>query len=78
VRFQLKDLDAASFVEEAHRRGLYMLPSGPSAVRPVFYLDIAPAAAEQALAIIVEVLRALPADARVISEPPPVAQAASY
>jgi nucleotide-binding universal stress UspA family protein len=71
VRFQLKDLDAATFVEEAHRRGVYMLPSGPNAVRAVFYLDIAPAAAEQALAIIVEVLRALPADARVTSEPPP-------
>jgi threonine aldolase len=61
VRFELKDLDAASFVEEAHRRGLHMLPSGPRAVRAVFYLDIAPAEAEQAGAIVRGVLHALPA-----------------
>jgi threonine aldolase len=63
VRFGLKDLDAASFVEEAHRRGLHMLPSGAHAVRAVFYLDIAPADAEQAVAIIADALRALPAKA---------------
>jgi threonine aldolase len=61
VRFKLRDLDAASFVEEAHRRGLYMLPAPPDGVRAVFYLDIAPADAEQAVAIIRDVLRALPA-----------------
>jgi threonine aldolase len=61
VRFQLKDLNAANFVEEAHRRGVYMLPSVPNAVRAVFYLDIASGDAQQALAIIGEVLRALPA-----------------
>jgi threonine aldolase len=79
VWFQLKDLDAASFVEEAHRRGLHILPSGVNAVRAVFYLDIAPAAAEQAVAIIVEVLGALRADDQATaSEPAPtIAQAAS-
>lgn len=80
VRFQLRDLEAASFVEESHRRGLYLLPSGPNAVRAVFYLDIAPADAERALAIIAEVLRVLPVDARVAAgeaAPTPV-QSASY
>jgi threonine aldolase len=61
VRFQLKDLDAATFVEEAHRHGVYMLPSGRNAVRAVFYLDITSGDAEQALATIGEVLLALPA-----------------
>ena len=61
VRFQLKDLDAASFAEEAHRRGVYMLPSGTNGIRAVFYLDIAPGDVRQAVAVIGEVLRALPA-----------------
>jgi threonine aldolase len=60
VRFQLKDLDSASFVEEAYRRGVYMLPSGPHAVRAVFYLDITPAAVERALTLIADALRTLP------------------
>ena len=40
VRYRLKEISAGGFVEEAHRRGLWMLPSGPDAVRAVFYLDI--------------------------------------
>jgi len=60
VRFQLRDLDSASFVEETHRRGVYMLPSGPNAVRAVFYLDITSGDAEQALAIIGAALYTLP------------------
>jgi threonine aldolase len=64
VRFQLKDLDAASFVEEAHRQGLYMLPSGANGVRAVFYLDISSADAARALATIETTLRALPAGGR--------------
>jgi threonine aldolase len=63
VRFQLKDVDAASFVEEAHRRGVHLLPSGANAVRTVFYLDIKPADVEQAVAVITEVLRVLPVSA---------------
>lgn len=59
VRFQLRDVDSASFVEEAYQRGLYMLPSGPNAVRAVFYLDITPKDVERALTIIIETLRAL-------------------
>jgi hypothetical protein len=57
-----------------------MLPSGLNAVRAVFYLDIAPAAADRAVAIIVEVLGALRADDQATaSEPAPaIAQAASY
>jgi hypothetical protein len=57
-----------------------MLPSGQNAVRAVFYLDIAPADAEQALPVIAEVLRALPADARAIASEaaPTVAQPASH
>jgi threonine aldolase len=63
VRFQLNDVDAASFVEEAHRRGVHMLPSGAHAVRAVFYLDIKPAEVERAVAVISEALRALPVSA---------------
>ena len=59
VRFQLTDIDARSFVEEAHRRGLHMLPSGGNAVRAVFYLDIAAPDTERALAIVAETLQAL-------------------
>jgi threonine aldolase len=60
VRYRLKEISAGGFVEEAHRRGLFMLPSGPDAVRAVFYLDIAPQEVDKALSIIRETLRALP------------------
>jgi threonine aldolase len=40
VRFRLTHTKAAEFVEEMHRRGVHMLPSGTDAVRAVFYLDI--------------------------------------
>lgn len=59
VRFQLRDCAAGAFVEEAHRRGLYMLPSGPSAVRAVFYLDIEQRDVESALSIIHDTLAGL-------------------
>lgn len=59
VRFQLRDCKAGAFVEEAHRRGLYMLPSGPSAVRAVFYLDIEHKDVEAALSIIQDTLAEL-------------------
>jgi hypothetical protein len=36
------------------------LPSGPHAVRAVFYLDITPAAVERALTLIADALRTLP------------------
>jgi threonine aldolase len=80
VRFRLKDIDAASFVEAAHRRGLLMLPSGANAVRAAFYLDVAPAAAEQALTVITEVLRAFPSGTRATAhESAPIhAHAESY
>ncbi|WP_247893998.1 threonine aldolase family protein [Azospirillum endophyticum] len=80
VRFQLRDVESASFVEEAHQRGLYMLPSGPHAVRAVFYLDITWDEARRALAIIADILgadilRALPAHA---AAGPSAAAAATY
>jgi threonine aldolase len=56
VRFRLRDIDAASFVDEAHRRGVHMLPSGADAVRVVFYLDIGRADVDAALAITREAL----------------------
>jgi threonine aldolase len=60
VRYRLSDVGAGAFVEEAHRRGLWMLPSGPDAVRAVFYLDIAAHDVDEALRIIRETLDALP------------------
>jgi len=60
VRFKLTNSKASDFVEEAHRRGLYMLPSAPDAVRAVFYLDISKADVTDALKIIEESLTAIP------------------
>jgi threonine aldolase len=60
VRFRLTGAEVGASVEEAHRRGLWMLPSGPDAVRAVFYLDIDGAVTDQALAIVAEALRHLP------------------
>jgi len=37
-----------------------MLPSGPDAVRAVFYLDIVPSDVDDALKIIADALRSLP------------------
>jgi threonine aldolase len=36
VRFGLKIASAAKFVEECHRHGVWMLPTGPRQVRSVF------------------------------------------
>ncbi len=41
VRFELTDGDSGAFCERLHAAGVHMLPSGPRAVRAVFYLDIA-------------------------------------
>jgi len=56
VRFGLAGYSAAGFVEEAFARGLHMLPSGASAVRAVFYLDITEAEVDAALLIIRDTL----------------------
>lgn len=71
VRFQLNGCAAGTFVEEAYRRGLYMLPSGPNAVRAVFYLDITQADVEAALSIIGETLAKFQpqAEGRLVSSP---------
>jgi threonine aldolase len=59
IRFGLRGLPAAQFVEEAHRLGVHMLPSGPNAVRAVFYLDISDSDVERASDLIGQVLRNL-------------------
>lgn len=69
VRFQLRGIGSAPFVDEAHRRGLYMLPSGPDAVRAVFYLDISPDDAERAISIVGDVLNALASGGNGAAEP---------
>jgi len=57
VRFRLRHVNSAPFVEEAHRRGLYMLPSGSDGVRAVFYLDISEDDVDTALTVINDTLR---------------------
>jgi threonine aldolase len=56
VRFRLTGIAAGAFVEEAHRRGVWMVPSGPDGVRAVFYLDIDDAQTEAAIETIAETL----------------------
>ena len=38
VRFRLKGISAAQFVDEAHRLGVHMLPSGPNARPSGFFV----------------------------------------
>ncbi|MBV9082701.1 MAG: aminotransferase class I/II-fold pyridoxal phosphate-dependent enzyme [Acidobacteriaceae bacterium] len=57
VRFRLRGVAAGAFVDEAHRVGVHMLPSGPNAVRAVFYLDIAESDVERASELVGEALR---------------------
>jgi threonine aldolase len=52
VRFRLRGLSAAAFVDEAFEKGVHMLPSSVDAVRAVFYLDISRADVETALDVI--------------------------
>ena len=59
VRFRPKGVSAGLFVEEAHRLGVHMLPSGPNAVRAVFYLDITDSDMERANEAVGEALRSL-------------------
>jgi threonine aldolase len=64
VRFRLRGVPVGRFVEEAHRLGVYMLPSGPNAVRAVFYLDIIDSEAESASELIGEALHSLESEPR--------------
>jgi len=57
----LKGISSVAFVEEAHRRGLFVLPFGQNAVRAVLYLDITNADVERAIAIVGETTEALSA-----------------
>ena len=59
VRFRLKGVPAAPFVDEAHRLGVHMLPSGPNAVRAVFYLDITDSDVQRASEVVGDALRHL-------------------
>ena len=59
VRFRLRGILAGQFVEEAHRLGVHMLPSGPNAVRAVFYLDITNSDVERASELVGEALERL-------------------
>jgi threonine aldolase len=59
VRFRLRGIPAGEFVEEAHRLGVHMLPSGPNAVRAVFYLDITDSDAERASELVGQALQHL-------------------
>ena len=52
VRFRLRSGDADASVEEAHRRGVSMLPSPSNGVRAVFYLGVVEADVEAALSVI--------------------------
>ncbi|AVH54802.1 hypothetical protein C4B68_02150 [Streptomyces dengpaensis] len=52
VRFRLTDTKAAVFVEEMHRRGVHVLPSGEDGARAVFYLDIGEKEASKAIAAV--------------------------
>ena len=59
VRFRLRGVPAGKFVNEVHRLGVHMLPSGPNAVRAVFYLDITDGDMERASEVVGEALRNL-------------------
>lgn len=79
VRYRLTKVGAGRFVDEAHRRGLWMLPSGADAVRAVFYLDIALGDVDDALKIIAATLRSLPQqDDSMSQKPSNTASNASY
>lgn len=56
VRFRLRGMPAGEFVEAAHRKGVFLLPSGANAVRAVFYLDISQAQTEEAIRTIQTIL----------------------
>ena len=58
VRFELAVADAGSFVEQAYGLSLWMLPTGPAAVRAVFYLDIGREDVDRALVIVADAARA--------------------
>ena len=59
VRFRLRGISAGPFVDECHRLGVHLLPSGPNAVRAVFYLDIADSDVECASGVVGEALQHL-------------------
>ncbi|MDP3175570.1 MAG: GntG family PLP-dependent aldolase [Phenylobacterium sp.] len=60
VRYRLTHVAAGGLVDQAHQRGLWMLPSGADAIRAVFYLDITERDVDDALRIIAQAIDASP------------------
>ncbi|HYN37853.1 MAG TPA: GntG family PLP-dependent aldolase, partial [Rhodospirillales bacterium] len=60
VRFRLRRLTAAAFVDACFARGVHMLPAGRSGVRAVTHLDVSDADTERACAVIEGVIADAP------------------
>ncbi len=56
LRFKVTSMDAASFVEGCHARGVYLLPTGPDRVRAVLHGDVRGAVIQEALRIMRDAL----------------------
>lgn len=56
VRFRLRSLSAAAFVDACFARGVHLLPAGPAGVRAVTHLDIGDDDIDRASAVIEDVL----------------------
>ncbi|MFB9627489.1 threonine aldolase family protein [Nonomuraea helvata] len=59
VLFRLTRGSSAAFVDQAHRLGLHVLPSGADGIRAVFYLDISADDADRAATVVGKTLAAL-------------------
>ena len=57
VRFRLKRMSAAAFVEGCHERGLYLLVAGPDRVRAVLHRDVRPEDVPEAASVIRDVIK---------------------
>ena len=58
VRFQLRGLSAATFVDACFAKGVHLLPSGRSGVRAVTHLDLDDADIDRACVVVEEVVAA--------------------
>jgi threonine aldolase len=56
VRFELRRLSAAAFVDACFSRGVHMLPSGRSGVRAVTHMDLDDAAIDRACVVVEEIV----------------------
>ena len=57
IRFKLTSMHAGEFVDRLHANGVYMLPNGSDAVRALTYLNIFSAQVDQAVEIVMSVLK---------------------